>query len=203
MSQVVLLLNADCQPLSYLPFSTLSWQAAVKLMCLDVATVLHSYDDWFVHSPSTTMQVPAVMMMRDHVDNIRIWKAHERTAPQRHLLFLRDFYQCQYCEKRFPRRQLTIDHVLPRKLGGQTKWENLATACGDCNGRRGCDITIQPKNKPFRPTFGQLLRNMRQFPIAVPHETWTYYLNWSSEKVRLRHPRDENFDFGMPFDIEL
>ena len=26
-------------------------------------------------------------------------------------------------------RDLTFDHVVPRRLGGRTSWENVATAC--------------------------------------------------------------------------
>lgn len=31
----------------------------------------------------------------------------------------------------------TIEHVTPRSLGGDNKWENYAMACADCNHRRG------------------------------------------------------------------
>lgn len=52
-------------------------------------------------------------------------------------LFARDRNQCQYCGKHFPTAELSIDHVLPRSLGGGDSWENLVCACIRCNARKG------------------------------------------------------------------
>ena len=34
-------------------------------------------------------------------------------------------------------RALTIDHVLPRHLGGAHTWTNVVAACSSCNHRKG------------------------------------------------------------------
>lgn len=203
----VLLLNADAQPLSFLPISTISWQQAIKLLYLDAATALHSYD-WEVHSPSVSMLVPAVLILHKHVHNLREWVARDACGPQKPLVFLRDMFTCQYCGQMFPRSQLTIDHVMPRKFGGRTRWDNVATCCIRCNCERGCDIRIQPKHRPFKPSYGLLLRNMRTFPLSIPHESWNYYLGWSADKVRLIDPYNgrilnDNFDFGVRVPVEF
>lgn len=52
-------------------------------------------------------------------------------------LFARDRNQCQYCGRHFPTADLSIDHVLPRSLGGGDTWENLVCACIKCNARKG------------------------------------------------------------------
>lgn len=52
-------------------------------------------------------------------------------------LFARDRNQCQYCGKHFPTSELSIDHVLPRSMGGGDSWENLVCACIRCNARKG------------------------------------------------------------------
>ncbi|MCK5430112.1 MAG: HNH endonuclease, partial [Anaerolineales bacterium] len=44
-------------------------------------------------------------------------------------------YTCQYCGRRVP--YLTIDHIIPRRLGGKHSWENLVAACPSCNHRKG------------------------------------------------------------------
>ncbi|MGH8474235.1 MAG: HNH endonuclease, partial [Methylococcales bacterium] len=49
-------------------------------------------------------------------------------------MFLRDRFSCQYCGSP---HHLTFDHVTPRRLGGRTSWENVATACAPCNLRKG------------------------------------------------------------------
>ena len=46
----VLVLNADAQPVSYLPLSAIQWKEAITYMCLDKVTVLDWYDDWVVRS---------------------------------------------------------------------------------------------------------------------------------------------------------
>ena len=47
----------------------------------------------------------------------------------------RDEYTCQYCGKKGA--CLTIDHVIPRHLGGKHSWENLVAACPTCNHHKG------------------------------------------------------------------
>jgi 5-methylcytosine-specific restriction endonuclease McrA len=47
----------------------------------------------------------------------------------------RDNYTCQYCGQR--NNRLTLDHVLPRSLGGAHWWDNLVAACPSCNHRKG------------------------------------------------------------------
>lgn len=52
-------------------------------------------------------------------------------------LMLRDGFQCQYCGRTPPQRELNIDHVVPRSRGGQDSWENLVISCRTCNLKKG------------------------------------------------------------------
>ncbi len=52
-------------------------------------------------------------------------------------LFARDNNRCQYCGKRFPTSELSLDHVVPRSRGGDTTWENIVCSCVACNVRKG------------------------------------------------------------------
>lgn len=45
----------------------------------------------------------------------------------------RDNYTCRYCGASAPDATLTVDHVIPRALGGADDPTNLVTACRDCN----------------------------------------------------------------------
>ena len=85
-----LVLNADYRPLSYLPLSLWPWQDAVKAVVLDRVDVIAQYDD-YVHSPSTTLRLPSVVVLRDYVRPARV------AAFTRFNLFLRDEFACQYC----------------------------------------------------------------------------------------------------------
>lgn len=45
----------------------------------------------------------------------------------------RDGHTCRYCGAQAPDVPLTVDHVIPRVLGGSDDPNNLVTACRDCN----------------------------------------------------------------------
>lgn len=62
-----LVLNADGQPVSYLPLSTIDWQEAIKYMVLDKADVLMWHDNWVVRSANWQTAVPSVIMLRDYM----------------------------------------------------------------------------------------------------------------------------------------
>src|ERR1700744_4956688 len=55
----------------------------------------------------------------------------------RHNIFERDHNQCQYCGEKFDRKDLNLDHVIPRDRGGETSWENIVCSCVPCNSRKG------------------------------------------------------------------
>ncbi len=70
---------------------------------------------------------------------IRLEKMIHRPRPRVKLtkreVLRRDNYTCQYCGQHVP--FLTVDHVIPRHLGGGHVWENLVAACPHCNHRKG------------------------------------------------------------------
>jgi 5-methylcytosine-specific restriction endonuclease McrA len=49
-------------------------------------------------------------------------------------VFLRDAGTCAYCGAR-PAKP-TVDHIVPRSLGGTSEAANLCTACPSCNSRK-------------------------------------------------------------------
>ena len=49
----------------------------------------------------------------------------------------RDDHTCRYCGAGAPDVKLTVDHVVPRSLGGSDEPTNLVTACLDCNLGKG------------------------------------------------------------------
>jgi len=170
-----LILNADYQPLSYFPLSLWSWQDAVKAVFLDRVDVVNHYEQC-VRSPSFEMQMPSVVALRDYVPQNRT------PAFTRFNLFLRDGFKCSYCGST---DELTFDHVVPRRLGGQTSWTNITAACSSCNLKKGGRLPKQarmrPSVKPFQPTMHQLQAQGRRFPPNHLHESWMDYLYWDVE----------------------
>jgi hypothetical protein len=60
----------------------------------------------------------------------------QRTAVPKQLRFQilrRDNHACRYCGVKAPDVPLTVDHVVPVALGGETVASNLVTACDPCN----------------------------------------------------------------------
>lgn len=43
---------------------------------------------------------------------------------------------CYYCHKKFPYKQLTMDHLVPLARGGRSTKDNLVPACKDCNNKK-------------------------------------------------------------------
>jgi 5-methylcytosine-specific restriction endonuclease McrA len=169
-----LVLNADYTPLSYYPLSLWPWQTAIKAVFLERVDIIASYER-VVHSPNWSMPVPSVIALRQFV------KPSEFPAFTRFNVFLRDRFACQYCGSA---QHLTFDHVVPRRLGGRTSWENILTACAPCNMKKGGRTPAQAKMavvKPIRPTSWQLLERGRGFPPNFLHETWRDWLYWDVE----------------------
>jgi len=68
------------------------------------------------------------------VPDPRKWAPPAKMPELRIRIFRRDDYTCQYCGRVDRRaRDLSLDHVIPQFLGGQTASENLVTSCGVCN----------------------------------------------------------------------
>lgn len=63
----------------------------------------------------------------------------------------RDNYTCAYCG----RSATTVDHVVPRMLGGESSWTNLVASCFDCNQKKGHKTVKQfgqaPQWNPYTP----------------------------------------------------
>ncbi len=79
----------------------------------------------------------------------------------RHRIYKRDGHQCTYCGSK---RNLTIDHIIPKSKGGENTWLNLVTCCSSCNrlkGNRTPDEANMKLNiKPYEPTiFSEIINS--------------------------------------------
>ena len=133
----------------FFPHKVIRWEDAVTMLYLGKADTVVDYDE-VVRSPSTRMNVPAVIRLRRSFG-----KAKKAVRFSRINVFTRDGFRCQYCGKRFAMNQLTFDHVTPRAAGGRTEWDNIVTACRPCNGKKGARTPdtsgMFPLRAPVRP----------------------------------------------------
>jgi 5-methylcytosine-specific restriction endonuclease McrA len=175
-----LILNSDGAPISIIPnLSTLSWDDAIMKVMSGKVDVLATYDQ-VVRSENTEMNIPAVVISRK-------WCANPRTisfCPK--FVFLRDEYQCQYCGNIFHPDLLTMDHYIPKLNGGPKTFDNIVSACAPCNSKKGHQLQ-QPLNKPYTPTYYDLVNKRRKNPIIVNHDSWNFYLGWNASLVKIQN----------------
>lgn len=101
-------------------------------------------------------------------------------------VFERDKNTCQYCGKKFERKDLNIDHVVPRQHGGLTTWTNVVCSCIPCNSRKanrtpeqaGIQLIRRPKKPRWRP-FLEI-----QFSKSHDH-AWRHFLDLAYWNVEL------------------
>ncbi len=120
----VLVLNANFEPINIC-----NTRRAIGLMMTGKASlVLNGRGE--IKTVTQTFPRPSI---------IRLEKMIRRPRPRVKLtkreVLRRDDYTCQYCGNRTS--HLTIDHVIPRRLGGQHVWTNLVAACPPCNHHKG------------------------------------------------------------------
>lgn len=127
MGTRVLVLNA-----SYEPLQLISVRRAVVLLLQEKAELVEATEQQ-LRARQIAFDVPLVIRL---VRYIRIPRRLKLPCSRRGV-FARDRETCQYCGVQPGRAQLTMDHVVPRSQGGQTTWDNVVTACRDCNHRKG------------------------------------------------------------------
>lgn len=169
-----LLLNA-----TYEPLRVISWQRAVSMLCMGKVEVVQNYDR-VLRAVSWSIKMPSVVRLTRFVRRRRI-----RVAMTRHNIFLRDNYQCQYCLKKLPAKELTRDHVIPRSQGGGMTWENIVAACVACNrdkgGRTPKEANMHLAKPPVQP---EGLVAKYTLGLANSYEdSWLDYLAWGKSKA--------------------
>ncbi len=141
----VLVLNASFEPLH-----VCSIKRAVTLIMHEIAERIED-GTLLLHSPSTSMPVPSVIRLRRYIKR----PARYHVAFNRRNVFRRDNHTCQYCGKHGG--DLTLDHITPRSRGGKNSWENIVTACRECNSRKRDRTPFEAKMKllrePYAPRF--------------------------------------------------
>ena len=116
---------------NYLPLNRISLKRAVTLLVLQKAEPINFLDDDFEKFRSQKMVIQVPPTIRLYRSAERPWKIPPVSRKE---ILRRDENQCQYCGNR---KQLTIDHVIPRSRGGKHTWNNVVIACATCNGRKG------------------------------------------------------------------
>jgi 5-methylcytosine-specific restriction endonuclease McrA len=137
--------------------------------------------DHFVTTPSRRILIPHVVQLLSFDKMPR-----QEVKFSRGNIYLRDHNRCQYCGRRFPSSELSLDHVVSVSRGGRSHWENVVCACLPCNVKKGnkllSECRMQLTRLPHRPKWHPLHRLQgRQYP-----DIWKNFLDQAYWNVELR-----------------
>src|SRR5258706_16428683 len=124
MEALVLVLNANFEPINIC-----NTRRAIGLMLSGKAALIAN-GRGEIQTVSQSFPRPSVIRL-EHM----IHRPRPHIKLTRREVFRRDNYTCQYCGRHDG--SLTVDHVIPRHLGGQHTWTNVVAACPPCNHRKG------------------------------------------------------------------
>jgi 5-methylcytosine-specific restriction endonuclease McrA len=162
----VLVLNSNYEPLN-----VCNIRRAIVLVLSGKAEVLEAYD-LTIASASDYFDVPSVIRL-----GYMIKRPYPRVKLCRREVFIRDGYTCQYCGEQT--RDLTLDHVIPRSRGGPHTWENLVSACRQCNHRKGgktlAEARLKLHSDPREPRAGRYYTIQRAINSRV-HAEWLKFI---------------------------
>ncbi len=186
----------------YMAVHVVGARRAFGLLCRDMAEVVHfedgkfanfdfpswieiselkadekqPHEDW-IRSVHFEVLVPRVIRLLFYD---RLPKRSLRL--NRHTVFARDGHRCQYCGRRMPTGQLSLDHVVPRSRGGRTTWENVVCACLTCNVRKGGrtpkEAQMKLRRQPIRPRRSPILLQKLDSPRYQSWRTWLDGASW-------------------------
>ena len=175
---------------SFEPFKVVSWQKAITLLFQNKVEILEEYNRE-IRTVSLTFKLPAVLRLRRYVplqskrNIIRFSRAN---------IFIRDQHACQYCGRKRNLHELTLDHIIPVVQGGGKSWENIVTACINCNQRKGGrtphEANMKLIGKPAAPNW--LPSNHLHFDLNSIPEHWRVYLSWNSSQKNQKSEKTLN-----------
>jgi 5-methylcytosine-specific restriction endonuclease McrA len=138
----VLILNVTFEPLH-----VSSMRRALALILSGKADIVIN-GRGVVRSETAVFEAPSVIKLAHMVK-----RPHPRIHLSKREVLRRDEYRCQYCGT--TAGQMTIDHIIPRRLNGPHSWQNLVAACPSCNRRKGGKLLKEArmvlKRRPFEP----------------------------------------------------
>jgi len=147
----VIILNTD-----YTFLNVVDWKKAFKLVEKGKVEVL-KYSTSFVKTAAGKIKkIPLLLKL------IKIVRTIYRTKVpfSKKNVIIRDGFRCVYCGKQ--NVHFTMDHVKPKSKGGKSTFENVVTACRECNNAKGnltcSQAKMWPKTKMISPTISEFLR---------------------------------------------
>lgn len=181
---------------AWAPLHIVDWKVAMSYMFqekarpinhVDDVFITYNYEDWAkfsitqhdgvdfykVYTSDYPIAIPEIMTLTKF-DTLP--KRHVKYSRQR--IFTRDGHRCGYCGKKFKSGELTMDHIIPKCVGGKKTFDNIISSCLPCNQRKadrtpeqaGMTLKFKP-HKPvwYSPLAGKTVDN-------VPCKSWQHFM---------------------------
>lgn len=164
LNSKVLVLNQN-----YEPMSICNAKKAIILLFLGKAELIEESRGKAVRSVSMSMPFPSIVRL-----SVYIQVPYKKIILSRKNILRRDGHICQYCGRGDV--TLTVDHIVPKARAGEDTWENLITACVNCNNRKG-DRTPDEAHmtlfrRPMKPNHVAFIRHF----VGKIDDCWKPYL---------------------------
>ncbi|MFN2189688.1 MAG: HNH endonuclease [Candidatus Promineifilaceae bacterium] len=165
LREPVLILNVNFEPLH-----VCDTKRALGLVFSGKAEILLN-GRGTIRSTSAEYDIPSVIRLGYMVRRPRL----EISLTKREIL-RRDEYTCQYCG--YHSSVMTVDHVVPRRLGGTHSWTNVVAACPSCNRKKGGklseNVNMRLRRQPFRPKATAAYRFGQHLAL---HTEWEQFIS--------------------------
>jgi len=146
----VVVLNAD-----YSFLNIIDWKKALCLVEKGKVEVV-KYSDTIINSVRGTVKIPVILRLIKFIRTL----FKSRVPFSKKNVLVRDGFTCTYCGE--TNVKLTIDHILPKALGGKSTFENCVAACRSCNNKKGSktcrESKMFPQKRAYAPTISEFLR---------------------------------------------
>jgi len=137
--------------------------------------------DW-IHTVKFQIAVPRIIRLLGY-DKL----PRQDVKFNRRNIYARDGNKCQYCGKKMPTTELSLDHVVPKSQGGKSTWENIVCCCVKCNVKKGGRTPTQASlhliTRPVKPKRSPVI-NIRL--ADERYSSWKQFLDTAYWTVELK-----------------
>lgn len=150
----VIVLNSD-----FTLIGMISWERSIVLLYQGKAeTIKETEAVIYNHDKTHSFVIPRIIRLIEYVKSIY----RNKVPYSKRNVFIRDKYTCQYCGKKMVENKCTVDHILPKSLGGKSSWENCVCSCYKCNNEKGdkpiYNTRLKLHKQPKIPSAGDFIR---------------------------------------------
>jgi 5-methylcytosine-specific restriction endonuclease McrA len=148
MNYFSLLLNVNYQPINFI-----NYKKAANFLIKEKIDIINYWDVNLTDS----YKLPATCRIKYYTPFFQ-----KNLKYSRKIILLRDQYICQYCGYAGTNKDMTIDHIVPKSLGGEHSFTNCVAACKGCNITKGARRPEEANMK--------LINNIKHYNSALSLE---------------------------------